>query len=107
MAALRKIESRDSHPGKPLAYVALGLAAGILLLLAGAHLLGWRDHVSVLSGTVPGEGGTVGQGVAYAGIWFAAVVVAPILVLATGIYAALTWPWRLRPTDEDSLEPSQ
>lgn len=82
----------------------LALAAGLLLLLGGAHLLGWRDHVSVLSGTVPGEGGTVGQGVAYAGIWFAAVVVAPILVLATGIYAALSLPWRLQAADDPETD---
>lgn len=68
-------------------------AAGLTLLFAVAHLAGWRDHVSILSGTVPvgalGREATVGLGVAYVMLYFAVVLAMPILVLAAGIFAFL------------------
>jgi hypothetical protein len=60
-----------------------------LLLLAGfgaVHALGLREAVSVLSGTAPpgGESSAL-LGVVYALSYFAALILAPILLLASGI----------------------
>jgi hypothetical protein len=57
---------------------ALGMAAVFLLL----HLLGGRQYVGVLSGTL--EGGQSGLlfGLAYALSWFSAVLLVPVLLLA-------------------------
>jgi hypothetical protein len=60
-------------------------AAWIVVLFAVLHGLGWRDFTSILSGTAPGEslyGVKTWLGVLYALAYFAAVIVAPILVIA-------------------------
>ncbi|XXY48025.1 hypothetical protein WME91_49305 [Sorangium sp. So ce269] len=69
------------------------LALGAALLAAAfvaCHLLGLREHVSVLSGTAPpGSVGDATLGVAHALAWFGGVIVAPILALAAGVLALL------------------
>jgi hypothetical protein len=73
--------------------VSRDFALGAALLVAAfvvCHLLGLREHVSVLSGTPPpAGGGDPLLGVAYALAWFGAVVFAPILAIAAGVLAAL------------------
>lgn len=68
-------------------------ATVLTLLFAVTHLAGWRDHVSILSGTVPvgalGREATVGFGVAYVMLYFAVVLAVPVLILAAGIFAFL------------------
>ena len=59
-------------PGGFLARAALAAIA-----LAALHLLGLREHASILSGTLPGSALETGAGVAYVCAWFAAVVGAP------------------------------
>lgn len=71
------------------------LAAFVLL-----SVLGGRAEVSVLSGTVMTvHGGLLGLG--YAVAWFAGVLLAPPLLIASG-YGALTRPRRAgRPSQHD------
>lgn len=64
------------------------VAALLVLAWAMAHGLGWRDDTRIISGTGVPSGGAVLRGVAYAVSYFAAVVVAPILVIAAGLRAA-------------------
>ncbi len=57
------------------------------------HVLGFRDYVSILSGT-PGPGGESGvfaaaTGLLYAIAWFSAVLVAPIVFLSVAIHSGL------------------
>ncbi|WP_437592771.1 hypothetical protein [Sorangium sp. So ce1000] len=69
--------------------LALG-AALLVVAFAACHLLGLREHVSVLSGTPPpAGGGDASLGAAYALAWFGAVVFAPILAIAAGMLAAV------------------
>lgn len=64
-------------------------AALCLVALAGLlHLAGGRDAVSVLSGTLPGSAALALLGLAYAGSWLAAVLLAPPL-FAAGALAKL------------------
>ncbi|WP_437727446.1 hypothetical protein [Sorangium sp. So ce861] len=68
----------------------LSLGAALLVsAFAACHLLGLREHVSVLSGTAPpGGGADASLGVVYALAWFGAVVLAPILAIAACVLAA-------------------
>lgn len=72
-----------------------GLVAWALVLVALAvalHWAGWREHTTFLSGTAAGEfslGETVSRGTAYLAAYMAAVVVAPILLLAALILRGL------------------
>ncbi|PZR18511.1 MAG: hypothetical protein DI536_01125 [Archangium gephyra] len=71
--------------------IALG-GIGFFLLL---HLCGFREDVGFLSGTVPTTALSLLCGLAYAGSWFFAVLVTPVLLLT-----ALTtrrWPSTPRP----------
>ncbi|MCE9673039.1 hypothetical protein LY474_35060 [Myxococcus stipitatus] len=61
------------------------MVARALLLVATfgvLHLLGGRQYVGVLSGTMDGGMAAMLFGVAYALSWFGAVLLAPILLLA-------------------------
>ena len=86
------------------------LALGAALLASAfiaCHLLGLREHVSVLSGTAPpGSGGDPSLGVAYAVAWFSAVVVAPILALAAGVLAAIDRLRSRRPAPPPPADPA-
>ena len=70
------------------------LARGLLIrgvVLAGlfvaAHLLGWREHTSILCGMAPVSGGTAWlaaySGVAYVVCYMMATLVAPVLLVAS------------------------
>jgi uncharacterized paraquat-inducible protein A len=66
-------------------------AAALWTLFLACHVLGFRDAVSVLSGTAPTVGGddaAVG-GVLYVVSWLLAVAVAPILAIAALVQWAL------------------
>ena len=72
----------------------MGMLAGALvlvLLFAVAHALGFRDGVSVLSGKMPSGDASAGGGVVYALLYFAAILVAPILAIA----AMIAWLLRI------------
>ncbi|NPD24429.1 hypothetical protein [Corallococcus exiguus] len=64
-------------------------ALGIGVLFLALHLGGGRASVGVLSGTVVGGPWSMGFGVLYALAWFGAVLVAPVLLLAGLVDAAL------------------
>ena len=68
----------------PTGWIVLGLAS--VLLFAGADALGWRNYTSAFSGTLPAEGKAGTRlallGLAYAGLYFTAVLIAPIFVIA-------------------------
>jgi hypothetical protein len=61
----------------------------ILIVFAALHLLGWRDDTRILSGTSLPSSGAVFRGFLYATAYFAAVILAPILLLAGAIQAAI------------------
>ena len=77
----------------PLASVAGALL--VLALFGAMHLLGWRADTCIISGTVPGSGAAadaaVLRGLLYAGAYFGAVVVAPLLIIAAGLQAGWSW----------------
>ena len=70
------------------------LRAGLILLLYFvAHMAGFRDYVSVLSGTAPQ--GVLGQtvssylGIVYLLLYVAAVGIVPVLIVAALVFAVL------------------
>ena len=69
------------------------VASGLILAItfAALHLAGFREHVSVLSGTVPSTGGASSAvfGALYVLSWLAFVILTPILLLAFGIRTVL------------------
>jgi len=76
----------------------LARAALIVFVFLLCHLVGLREHTSIICGTSP-SGDTADRwsaalGVLYALFWFAFVLGVPILVLAAGVFAALL---KLRP----------
>ncbi|WP_437977881.1 hypothetical protein WMF11_14555 [Sorangium sp. So ce295] len=69
--------------------LALG-AAMLIAAFVACHMLGLREHVSVLSGTPPpAGGGDPLLGVTYALAWFGGVIFAPILAIAAGVFAVV------------------
>lgn len=85
-----------------LSPAGLTLWAGLILAVyAVLHLLGWREAATILTGTIPN--GTTAEAaglkaVLYLAAYFAAVLIVPILVLAS-ILSALwlrTWPQESR-----------
>jgi hypothetical protein len=61
----------------------------ILITLAALHVLGWREDTRIISGTaapkdLAGELAAM-RGVVYGLVYFAGMIVAPILILAAGI----------------------
>ena len=78
--------------------LALALVAFFLFL----HLTGTRDDTAILSGTASQNGASAGLlGVLYILAWFGAIVLAPILVLATGLDRGLGWIGRRRAAPGD------
>jgi hypothetical protein len=65
------------------------IAAILLTLYFVLHLLGMRDSVGFLSGTLPATKLELFLGLFTATSWFAAVLVAPVLLLAAGLQIAL------------------
>ncbi len=66
------------------------------VLIAWAYLvgqlLGWREHTTILSGTMPTESGDpfangvrVAAGLVYACLYFAVTIVTPIFLIAAGL----------------------
>ena len=89
MTKLRRILERSVfNPANWLAWAAVMVAAWGL-----CHALGWRADTAVLSGTVdPSHGSATWvmfRGMIYAVTYFAAVVVGPVLVLASGVFVVL------------------
>jgi hypothetical protein len=87
--SMRRILS--GGPVSPVDFIAVaGIIAAALLIM---HAAGLRDYTCVISGTFPQgasrSGMTVALGILYAAAYFAAVVAAPILVLASAIFALL------------------
>lgn len=59
-----------------------------VLVLAAAHLAGWREQVTVLSGTLPAGASLAAaqfKAMVYLVAWFGTVVAAPILLFAAGL----------------------
>ncbi|WP_437970414.1 hypothetical protein WMF04_14480 [Sorangium sp. So ce260] len=87
--------------------LALG-AALLVAAFAACHLLGLREHVSVLSGTAPpGGAGDASLGVAYALSWFGGVILAPILAIAAGALAAVDRLRSRRPAPSRPARPGR
>jgi hypothetical protein len=64
-------------------------AAVIVTLYLIVHLLDFRVETTVLSGTAPSGADGLARGLIYIGLYFASVVVAPILVIAAAVLKAL------------------
>ena len=84
----RVLERSVFNPLSWLAWAAVMAAAwGV------CHALGWRADTAVLSGTVdPSHGSATWvmfRGMIYAVTYFAAMVVGPVLVLASGVFVVL------------------
>jgi hypothetical protein len=62
--------------------IALALALVIVVGFGVLEASGAREHAGSLSGTLPGDDVALALGLAYVIGWFAAILVAPILVLA-------------------------
>jgi hypothetical protein len=82
-----------------------GLAARALVLLlslALVHALGWREHTTFLSGTPTtaaiGRATAAVLGLLYILAYLGAVVLAPILLLASALLPALRRLWPRQPT---------
>ena len=69
-------------------------AAIIVATLVILHLLGWRADTKIISGTSPPKDFSsqmaAVRGVIYGLVYFAAVVGAPILMIAAGLFAMLS-----------------
>ena len=83
-----------------------GVAVVLIAAWALVHLLGWRVDTAVISGTVDVTRGTpqqvMMQGTAYALAYFGAVVVSPILLLASGLFLMLDHLTRARQVQRKS-----
>jgi hypothetical protein len=73
-------------------------AARFTLLLAVLHLAGWREHTTVLSGTVMGQSAALSQffGLCYLVAYFTAVLGVPPLLIAAGLSGIAQAIWRRR-----------
>ncbi len=64
-------------------------AALIVVLFAAAHLAGLREFTTIISGTLAspslGAGGCALLGVGYIALYFGAVLLVPVLLLAAGL----------------------
>lgn len=63
-------------------------AAVLVVMFLVAHLLGWREYATLLSGTSP-NGGPIGLATAlpaafYIFSWFAATLITPALIIGAG-----------------------
>ncbi len=67
----------------------LKLAACFAVVYAACHLLGLRESVSLLSGTLPATEEELFVGLFTVLAWFGAVLVAPVLALAAGLHLAV------------------
>ena len=76
------------------------LARGLVLLglLAAAHLMGWREHTSVLCGMAPTAGSSAWlagyAGAAYVVCYVLATMAAPVLLIASAVLWILT-KWQI------------
>ncbi|MGV3755985.1 MAG: hypothetical protein ACO1QS_11435 [Verrucomicrobiota bacterium] len=64
------------------------VSGAILILFLVLNLLGWRENMTILTGTVPPGSDRAAasiKAVAFMLSYFASVLVVPILLLATGI----------------------
>lgn len=65
------------------------LAACFAVVYLACHLLGLRESVSLLSGTLPATELELFIGLFTVMAWFGAVLVAPVLALAAGLHLAV------------------
>ena len=70
-------------------WILCGTVSGaILVLFLALNLLGWRENMTILTGTVP-QGSShdtaTAKAVSYMLSYFASVLIVPVLLLATGI----------------------
>ena len=72
-------------------------AVAVCLLYAVCHVLGWREYTAFLSGSASAGERTdlrLVLGLVYVAAYFSFALVAPILLLASAIFALLLHPWR-------------
>ncbi len=73
---------------KPIWMLCVAVSVAILGLFLVLNLLGWRENMTILTGTVPpgtDRAEASIKAVAYILSYFASVIVVPILLLTTGI----------------------
>ncbi len=73
---------------KPVWMLCVAVSIAILGLFLVLNLLGWRENMTILTGTVPpgtDRAEASIKAVAYMLSYFASVLVVPILLLTTGI----------------------
>ena len=91
----RRRRRRIVSPGTLLVLAALpAVVCGVL------HLMGAREHLSLLAGTAGDPAGQaasrIGLALVYAASFLATVLLTPILALAAVIWWVLAWPARRR-----------
>jgi hypothetical protein len=94
---LPNLQSTPSPLAKRLRKHAVGLVLRALLIAAAywaAHLLGWRNHTAFLSGTTSDTALSLTtvtrMGVIYMALYFAWLLLAPILAIAAVILGLLS-----------------
>lgn len=71
------------------AYAFFTRALLILAIFVVLHLLGWRDYTSFISGTTSGGINDI-FGIAYFIMYSLALYLAPVLLIASAIFALIT-----------------
>lgn len=65
-----------------LPILLLLVASGLVLLYGFCHVAGWRQHTSVLSGSLV-DATALSAGMAYVMVYLGAILLAPVLVLTS------------------------
>src|SRR4051794_32672240 len=94
MIPLFKLLNKSVFNIKTLSPVGFLFLAGLIaMIFAISHGLGWREHTTVLSGTLTSASGnaemTIFRGMFYLLSYFGFVLLTPILILAAGIWSLL------------------
>src|SRR5262249_1155975 len=76
----------NGHTERPGPPVFVAPAIFLAAVFVALHLIGAREHVSILSGTAPSSHLAAAAGLLYVAAWFCAVVVAPVLAIAAGLF---------------------
>ncbi|MEO0586001.1 MAG: hypothetical protein AAF078_00015 [Planctomycetota bacterium] len=90
------------------ASIWVALACVVWLVFAGMHALGWRDSLSLLSGTLPDAGPSTGAAMAalaYGAAYLLSVSLAPILLIAAMLRFFAGWLVDRRPSRARSAGP--
>ena len=75
-------------------------ASLLVALFLACHLAGWREHTSILCGTAftgnVTDRYTQWFGMVYVVLYFAIVIIVPVLILAAGLMALVNRVWHAK-----------